>query len=472
MLGDAANSYNPIIQAMIATANLKQRAQGQEAEKEQHKEENAARQKQLKLEEDRIKNEHEHQVAQFGLQAEAAKLAAKHQQLLTVSTIRDLAAKGVDVQKLGLTGLFTGGMPTGAKPEDQLNTPPHVLPQGAAPITNASPVAGFTPAQQPAAAQQSDLSSAFPGPAQVSAQEAEAAGLKKRAESEAGLPAAKELAETQFGFSKRLQDAAHESSQKIAEMGKATQYDIAKMSRETQLAIARMTNNTHLQIAGMGPGGLDSPAAKAMVVGGLTGDIDLDGSNPIEKAAMGSILQAGAKPVGKKDLGVLQQAQRLSPLFDKLEAFADKLPEGKTGAAANKLYQAGANKLFTTDLMNEYNQLKSQLINTGKALEGMTGGRVSVLQMQTDLDSYASLGVTRKQMKDRIQNLKDYYKNNVDELVYKGTSPEQRDLLYKRKGVLPAYVLFAPQTHPDAPDAKLDIEQSLKEGEPVYKRKK
>src|ERR1035437_1756753 len=151
MLEDAAQAYNPIIQAMIATANLQKQGQQQDIEKERNKQLADQSKASLAAETKRIENEHEHQLATIDLAGKAHSLAAEAQHLQTAAMLKDLAAKGVDVGKLGLSGLFNGGQTMGADPKAQLNTPPQTLPQ------NATPVLGNTPVQQPQS--QSDLSS-------------------------------------------------------------------------------------------------------------------------------------------------------------------------------------------------------------------------------------------------------------------------------------------------------------------------
>src|SRR5674476_1623006 len=159
MVEDAAQSYSPIIQAMIATANLQKQGQQQDIEKERNKQLADQAKQSLAAETQRIQNEHEHQLATIDLAGQAHSLAAEAQHMQTAAMLRDLAAKGVDVGKLGLSGLFNGGQTMGANPKDQANTPPHVLPQ------NATPVLGSTPVQQQPQTQAPDISSIFPGAA-------------------------------------------------------------------------------------------------------------------------------------------------------------------------------------------------------------------------------------------------------------------------------------------------------------------
>src|ERR1035437_3246667 len=341
MLEDAAQSYNPIIQAMIATANLQKQGQQQDIEKERNKQLAEQSKASLAAETKRIENEHEHQLATIDLMAKAHSLAAEAQSMQTASMLRDLHAKGVDVGKLGLSGLFTGGLTHGANPKDQLNTPPGVLPQGAAPISNATPVAGFTPVQSQG--QTPDFSSAFPGPA------AEAARVRSLAGAQAGGAAEGEepfkvqadtrklqneqsLAGTQFGYQTTLQNARIASEEKVAAAHINSAETIAKLSRSSQERISAATNQTHLQAMGMDPN-TNKGMVQSVLIGTMTGDYDLNPSvNPLERVVYDKLQQIGGHSVSKKEALGLREAQKLVPLFDKLDTLANQFPTSTSGA--------------------------------------------------------------------------------------------------------------------------------------------
>ncbi len=467
MLGDAANSYNPIIQAMIATANLKQRAQGQEAEKEQHKAENEARKQQLKQEEERIKNEHEHQLAQIELQGRQHQLAAEAAQLQRVAMMRDLAVKNVDVSQLGISGLHTPGQIVGAKPEDQLNTPPHVLPTGAASLT------GNTASAPP---QQFDWKSILPNAAQEAERVRGLAAATAGGTAEGQAPFEQKKMETQFGFQKQLQDAAHESALKIAELGRATQYDIAKLSRSTQMAIANMTNRTHLQIAGMGGDEQSQQVMRSLMLGMATGEIKPSGTNPLERIAYSNLESQGFRPVDAKEIQALRDSQQLLPLFDKLETFAKSLPKTRVGAATQGALLGAQRAIgYTSKQQNDLNIINSQAMNVGKAVEGI-GGRPLATQMKLDLDALASGSISQEDAVSRINNLRELYVNKQENGIFSGMPAAQKELIKAKFGVQPI-AKQSPQSQPDwlkmAPKTnkkghKLDDAESVKAGHPVY----
>lgn len=439
MLEDAAQSYNPIIQAMIATANLQKQGQQQDIEKERNKQLADQAKQSLASETKRIENEHEHQLATIDLAGKAHSLAAEAQHMQTAAMLRDLAAKGVDVGKLGLSGLFNGGQTMGANPKDQANTPPHVLPQ------NATPVLGSTPIQQP---QTPDISSAFPGPEAEAARVRSLAGAQAGGAAEGELPFQQQLAKTKFeneqalgtqkfGFESTLQGARIASEEKVAAAHINSAETIAKLSRSSAERISAATNATHLQAMGMDPN-TNKGMVQSMYLGALTGDYKLNPSvNPLERVVYDQVQQSGAHLVDPKEALGLREAQKLVPLFDKLDAFAKQFPTSTSGAWAQGHTVGLANTLgIPTDLQNKINIINSQAMNVGKATEGITG-RPLAQQMKLDLDSLATPGITKSQFQDRINNLRQNYVNNQDNVFFSGMPNFQKELIKQKYGLVP-----------------------------------
>src|ERR1035437_696229 len=486
MLEDAAQSYNPIIQAMIATANLQKQGQQQDIEKERNKQLAEQSKASLAAETKRIENEHEHQLATIDLMAKAHSLAAEAQSMQTASMLRDLHAKGVDVGKLGLSGLFTGGLTHGANPKDQLNTPPGVLPQGAAPISNATPVAGFTPVQSQG--QTPDFASAFPGPAEEAARVRSLAGAQAGGAAEGELPFQQQLARTKFeneqtlqnarlAAEQKLSDSRLEVEQKLANLHINSAETIAKLSRSSQERMTAATNQTHLQAMGMDPN-TNRGMVQSMYLGALTGAYKLNPSvNPLERIVYNQVQQSGGHLVDPKEALGLREAQKLVPLFDKLETFAKELPAGPGGAWAQGHTVGLANTLgIPTDLQNKINIINSQAMNVGKATEGITG-RPLAQQMKLDLDSLATPGITRSQFIERVNNLRQNYVNNQDNVFFSGMPTFQKELIKQKYGLVPISAQSS-QTQPqwlrDAPKKSkiggtLDEAASVTQGQPVYK---
>jgi len=327
-----------------------------------------------------------------------------------------------------------------------LNTPPGVLPQGAAPISNATPVAGFTSVQSQG--QTPDFSSAFPGPAAEAARIRGLAGAQAGGAAEAELPFQQQLAKTKFeneqalgtqkfGFESTLQGARIASEEKVAAAHINSAETIAKLSRSSQERISAATNRTHLQAMGMDPN-TNKGMVQSMYLGALTGDYKLNPSvNPLERVVYDQVQQSGGHLVDPKEALGLREAQKLVPLFDKLEAFSKELPTGTGGAWVQGHGVGLANTLgIPTDLQNKINIINSQAMNVGKATEGITG-RPLAQQMKLDLDSLATPGITKSQFIDRINNLRQNYINNQDNVFFSGMPNFQKELIKQKYGLVP-----------------------------------
>src|SRR5712671_4508364 len=100
MVDDAAQSYNPIIQAMIATAHLQKQGQQQEIEKERNKQEAAARQEGLKQAQKALDYQHEHNIAQLEVQRMQAEANMKAQRAETLLRHQAFVHAGGDYRKV------------------------------------------------------------------------------------------------------------------------------------------------------------------------------------------------------------------------------------------------------------------------------------------------------------------------------------------------------------------------------------
>jgi hypothetical protein len=215
-----------------------------------------------------------------------------------------------------------------------------------------------------------------------------------------------------------------------------------------------------------------------MYLGALTGDYKLNPSvNPLERVVYDHVQQSGAHLVDPKEALGLREAQKLVPLFDKLETFAKELPTSTSGAWAQGHTVGLANTLgIPTDLQNKINIINSQAMNVGKATEGITG-RPLAQQMKLDLDSLATPGITRPQFVDRINNLRQNYINNQDNVFFSGMPTFQKELIKQKYGLVPIGAQSSqttPQWLRDAPKKSkiggtLDEAASVTQGQPIYK---
>lgn len=448
--------YNPIIEAMIATANFAKSKVDQEQKAKEHDIESKQRDQQLKQAQGQFDEEHKlnlkkHEIAleSLALQKKMADFEAMGQRAKFFKEGQQFAREGGDpkafLKGIGLDS-FAQQQPQQPEAQSQLEG---VGLGSMAPAPQMPPDPGFSSVR----------------PEQIYDINQEAANLKKMSTAKSSG-----TAEGAYDTEVKLLGAKTEKEKELLKLRQDFERTENKLDRQSRLAIESMGNSARLKIAGMGG---DGSTGKAMVMGGLLGRIKLDGSNPSERMALNSIMEMGGKPLDPKELEALRQSQQLSPIFEKLESFIPRLAKSKGMAAVQGAGLKIADKFgWPTDLQNDVNILRSQAVNIGRALEGMTGGRVLVMQMQTDLDSFASGGIDQEQMRKRINNLKDFYINKVDEMFLKGVPTSQRMLLYHDQGIMPGYVALAPKTHPEDSSATLDVIQSIKEGEPKYRRTK
>jgi hypothetical protein len=243
------------------------------------------------------------------------------------------------------------------------------------------------------------------------------------------------------------------------------------------MALGQLEAKTRLQVAGMGGGEGDQSRVNALTMGGLTGEIKLNPASPLEGIAYSRIQQSGGQLVDQKEVLAAKEAQKMLPLLTKLEDYAKDLPDTITGAFVQGHVTGAKNALgISSDLQNKINIINSQAMVVGKAVEGLSGRPLST-QLRLDLDTLASPGITKSQMLDRINNLRENYVNNQTNVVFAGMPDWQRELNAKKWGIQPIaaqtsqgqpdWLRIAPQKNPNG--KSLDPTTSLTEGHPVYK---
>jgi len=142
----------------------------------------------------------------------------------------------------------------------------------------------------------------------------------------------------------------------------------------------------------------------------MTGQRKFTGDNVFERRVLSGVQAAGGKVLDPEIPKGLQQLQNFSPVFDKIDKFVDKyLVDQNSGGGLGKVLAPlkGAiskSPLISTDAKNELDQIKTQALNVGKGIEGMTGGRVTVQQLSLVLDGIASLSKTKQQGHELVQN--------------------------------------------------------------------
>src|ERR1035437_3062315 len=149
MIEDIAQNVNPIIQAMIATANLQKQGQQQDIEKERNKNEAAARQEGLKQAQKALEYQHEHNLSQLEVQRMQAEAQIRSEHATELLKHQQFVHAGGDYKSVldqmapGLSKTLSGG--AGVSQAQQ--NPPMQQPQQQ-PEQNFSPVQGFSPATE------------------------------------------------------------------------------------------------------------------------------------------------------------------------------------------------------------------------------------------------------------------------------------------------------------------------------------
>ena len=176
----------------------------------------------------------------------------------------------------------------------------------------------------------------------------------------------------------------------------------------------------------------------------------------------------------------LKASTGLQQWIDQLRAFATKLPDSKIAAGANGIINS--TPIFKTDLANQYDAIQTGLITAGKALEGISGGRITIPQMKKLESGASGLNITKAQALLLADNLQNRLHQQVDTNLLGGIPEIQRQLIFHRQGVtpeslglsgspttatqLPDFLKIAPQKNKRG--TPLNINESIKAGQPIY----
>ncbi len=415
--------YNPIIQAMVASAQ-NQRAQEKLKQDQDLAKQHIASQKiadthkerQLDIEEKRMGHEHDYQNEMLNIHHELQKGQLKHMQIEDLLHKRTASVGGVDV------GAALGQSEAAGIPNSQ--------------DALANEVAQFKAHAQGGA--------------------------------EGKLPSELLLLGAHGEQAKSLQQSQQDFQERQTEKTLTSHEKIANLSNETHKYISDATNKTHLQASGLDPDFKPSKdIINSMVIRGLTGQAKLSEANPLERLALTAISEQGGRPVDPKEAQSLKEGQALVPLFDKLRDLVKQLPESRPGAFVSGRKLAVQNAIgYPSEIQNKINAINSQALVIGRAVEGLTGGRVLSKQMELDLNSLASGGIPQVDANRLIDNLQNLYTTKQEGIIMGGMPDAQRELIYKTYGIKPAYLIGVPDKNKAG--HKLDVQESIKNKQPVY----
>lgn len=481
-MADEQQYYHPIIQAYLQrrqqdqsaleAANRDENAKAQLAQEKQHQTEL------LKQSQQRIDHETALQDANLKLATAAHEAANLQARVGTLQHIGDIIKSGANPEILkGIQGVnydpgvsapnpslpgVDGGSPQTLPPTQM--TQPSVQFQGSEPFNTS---AFGTPSAEADRIKQ--LAAAKAGGAAEGA-------LPAKLVEQNNLAANTQATQGQQQQNQRdLQKSANDFKAGLTDKQIQSNEKIAHGHDATSIFTNQATNAARIQVAGMGGTGSDDENSTVQhgVIAALTGQTKVNASSPFGRAVIAGVQQAGGQPVDPKTIEQLKAMQGLVPVFDELKRFANKnLPDesgstGKVGAQIKGMVQGYVAKAspFPSDVRNDLAQIKSKALNIGRQLEGM-GGRPLAAQLQLDIDSITSPGITKQQAMDRVQNLLNMYVNKEQDQILGGFPDAQKQMIYKATGVTPSFMIGKPDKLPNG--ATLDKDESIKEGKAVY----
>lgn len=428
--------YNPIIQAMIHTAQLQKQGQQQEIEKQKNADELKIRQDAMKQAQKQFDTDHELRVKAGDLAEKNFNLQKEHfnlqQELAHVTAMADAAKfvkEGGDANKIPGIHKILGI-------QDQEQAQP----------TNFSPATGSSQI-----APRVDVNKALFDPSVVLGQEV------ARVKALGGV-------KQQFDIEQEKRDL--EDKKTLGKFQATLEKTDKQLDRESHERIARITADSRVKNPTINPQVFESLfKLKAL------GQIKLNPTNPTHEAVLAAMEARGYNTdVSDKDVDAIKETNKLGPIFDQLEEFTKKLPTGRGEALLQKGRVAATEMVGgSSDIQNDWKIARSRAVLIGRALEGMTG-RPLAIQLKTDLDSLPEVGITKGDAQKRIANLKILLKGVEDSLT-SGMPEEQKKMFLERyqgkAAEKPDFLKVAPKTNKSG--HSLDEEMSIKMGQPVYK---
>lgn len=424
--------YSPIIQAMIASAQHMQGQQQLQQAGNIAKANEQARQTQLAQEEEKIRNEHEYQSGQLGVLQDQLKATLESNRLANIKSLRDLSTSGVGqptLASIAPSGVDVNGLPGPEQEAQRIQGLAQAQAQGTANVTQ--------PFQEQMQQNQFTHES-------NAAMMANSNALDMQRHQQAFLTSMKGM------------EQSWESGEK--QLDRSTHMKIAQMDNSGRMAIAQLPYNPP-------PGALGT-----MIVAGLNG-APLSPDHPADRAALTQMYQNGWHPVAKGDIEALKASQTMIPLMNQLEDVVNKMPTSTTGAFLQNLGQKAAGAVgVKTNLQTKLDEMNTNLINVGKTIEGLTGGRVTNRLIGLSEGGLITPGMTKDQALDKVRNLKDMISNKMDNIILGGEPDDAKNIIYRMNGIKPSWLLTAPKTHPTQPGFTLDEDASMKANHPVYSK--
>lgn len=440
-MANESQGYNPIIQAMIASVQAQQNQQKLEQEQDRQKQEIAA----SKLAGAQSQQAHD-------LAERSQKYYEQHSdKLLDLKAAMDKANQQLINAQIG-------------------HTMHDMIMHGATPgeVQQIAPGIGQLPTRE-------DVGQFNQG------QAAGTAGATTQAQQNILFPQQQQLQQNLFEQQKSLKDYQNDFELKKQANQITSNEKIAKLSKDAAYGIAAMHDKTTRMMGGMDEGEGASSLINNMVDLAASGQIKLNPANKMEAFALSRMADAGFKNPDPKDIAAMKASQKLIPIFDKLREYANTLPGGSDKSDPNNPKDTDADRAeataqgyllhgkqalgFGSKQQTDLDNILSQASTVGTSLENITG-RPLAGQLKLELNSLVQPGNTKTDVLSKINNLQNTYVNNQENVTQGGMNAIQKELLYRKQGILPASLATAPQKGPKG--TPLDIPASLRLGQPAY----
>lgn len=427
-MADSETYIHPIIQAMVDSANLKSKAISQQNQSDQAKEEADLRRKQLAEVVKRAEQEHDLNLQNLDLHRKAYDLQVQNaHHLMQHGVLEDIASGVRPVESLSSAPTIPTTLNSQPGNPSQTVTP---SPASVQPAPNFSQM----PPAGPSDSQDGNVDVGGSSmPRAAVAQIPQRVAAQKQAVTEA-------VAAPQIAREKMIEDAraARENANEIQRHSDAQ----ANLTMQEKFLGHQkdLDRQNHLDVMAVRQSamqhGVDPDDIQSLMEDATTGQADLSGSTKPVLAARTAIQGAGRKEFGMKDAAALKASTGLQDWIDQLRAFANKnLSDSKVGAMVSGA--VNNNPFFKTDTRTDYDAIQTGLITAGKALEGISGGRITIPQMKKLEEGATSLSTTKANALKLADNLESRLHQQVNTNLLGGIGETQRQLIFHRNGVTP-----------------------------------
>lgn len=394
--------YNPIIQAMIASAHAQQQGAQLKQQGDIAKQQEAARQQQLENETTRIENEHEYNTGMLNAHQQMTQAQLESNKVQQMAAAAELSRIGGDPnamrQSMGMQPL--NGLPSPQDYARSLQQQSQAQAQGTANVTQ--------PFQQQM--QQNEFT-----------HQSNAAMLQNAHQDV--------MQQHQQDFEKQMLPLQQNYKMQESQLDRASREKIAGMDIASRQSIAMLPYNPPTGSLG------------TMAVAALNG-APMNPDHPTDRAVLSQMYQNNWHPVPKGDIEALKAGQSIIPLLKQMQDVRNMLPTSTVGAATQKVGQGVGGAFVKTDLQTKIDEMNTNVVNLGKTIEGLTGGRVTTAMLGLSGGGLPGIGMTQGQADDKINNIKGMFTNKYDNIILGGLPEDAKKIIYKMNGIKPTSELL------------------------------